>query len=647
MTARLRNRLLFHGTLVLTLIAGGLAVLQACDTPVYRYAMYRWNPAPYEIYYFHSEPLSAETEAFHQRIKKLVQSREDQPLLNATLIPVDLSKDPELKQILPDIKQLWTQHKKQLSPGYLVTNPQGSVVSIGPLDQKQLSALTDSPTRRQLLTQLGQGKATVMVLLSGKDAAATDKAEKEVRGLVDAVNQGKVDLYQVPGEPAGDQEKPQDPPAKPAHQIGLLKLDRNDPAEAWLIQSLLSVEDDLKDFSEPMVFAVYGRARALPPYIGKGINRDNLLQCVEFVTGACSCTVKEQNPGVDLLVQNNWEAMAAKVAELFGAEEGNETQFGSDEFFPELIIGGGAPTNETTSAQPDLRIYCSSELRQPLGEIVRQYEKQHDVSIAVNYGPSAELLTMIEIAKTGDVYIAGDSSYFTTAEEKGLAEASIPLAKRRPVIAVAKNNTSISGIKELLSPQVNVAVGDPEESSIGRRTRQLLTASGDWAALLNQVTEHGLLESSVDDISDAIKQGRVSAGIVWDTTASNDPDLKSIPCPQLEAGESSIEIAVLSCSNVNAAAKQFTHFVASQDAGLAVFKEQGFRLATAQASTKIATAEETPADEAAPAKKAGASQNRSGDQAKQQPASFWIVGIGVLGAFVILFGITLLVMRPR
>ena len=42
-----------------------------CDTPVYRYAMYRWDPAPYEIYYFHSEAIAEPAAALHKVIDEV------------------------------------------------------------------------------------------------------------------------------------------------------------------------------------------------------------------------------------------------------------------------------------------------------------------------------------------------------------------------------------------------------------------------------------------------------------------------------------------------------------------------------------------------------------------------------------------------
>jgi hypothetical protein len=72
------------------------------------------------------------------------------------------------------------------------------------------------------------------------------------------------------------------------------------------------------------------------------------VEVIEFISGACSCTVKEQNPGVDLLMRHDWDAAAEKLAAQFGAEEGNEGEFGADAFFPELII----PAAQPPSADP-------------------------------------------------------------------------------------------------------------------------------------------------------------------------------------------------------------------------------------------------------------------------------------------------------
>src|SRR6185503_19148933 len=49
------------------------------------------------------------------------------------------------------------------------------------------------------------------------------------------------------------------------------------------------------------------RGRALEPLIAAGVTRDNVMEQAGYLCGACSCEVKEQNPGMDLLMAANWQ----------------------------------------------------------------------------------------------------------------------------------------------------------------------------------------------------------------------------------------------------------------------------------------------------------------------------------------------------
>jgi hypothetical protein len=91
-------------------------------------------------------------------------------------------------------------------------------------------------------------------------------------------------------------------------EFSLLRLQRNDPAEEALLAMLTHLEDDLGDLaSQPMVFPVFGRGRVIEPLVGAGITKDNVMEHSGYLCGACSCEVKDQNPGIDLLVAANWE----------------------------------------------------------------------------------------------------------------------------------------------------------------------------------------------------------------------------------------------------------------------------------------------------------------------------------------------------
>jgi len=58
-----------------------------------------------------------------------------------------------------------------------------------------------------------------------------------------------------------------------------------------------------------MVFAFFGRGRVMPPIIGAGINADVLQEDATFLIGPCSCQIKDQNPGFDMLMQVNWDGV--------------------------------------------------------------------------------------------------------------------------------------------------------------------------------------------------------------------------------------------------------------------------------------------------------------------------------------------------
>ena len=89
--------------------------------------------------------------------------------------------------------------------------------------------------------------------------------------------------------------------------FSVLRVARADADEAALVRILLGMEDDLWARSEPVVFPVFGRGLALYALVGKGINENNVAETAAFIIGACSCEAKKQNPGVDILLTEDWE----------------------------------------------------------------------------------------------------------------------------------------------------------------------------------------------------------------------------------------------------------------------------------------------------------------------------------------------------
>ncbi len=80
---------------------------EACDTPVYRYAMYRWQSAPYELYYFHDGQPDAENEKVTAAIEH--RCMDEAAPANLVVLPVDLRQDKELAGVPPDVKEAWNK----------------------------------------------------------------------------------------------------------------------------------------------------------------------------------------------------------------------------------------------------------------------------------------------------------------------------------------------------------------------------------------------------------------------------------------------------------------------------------------------------------------------------------------------------------
>lgn len=358
----------FYSRCLFAIIAGCLLpaiVAMACETPVYRYAMYRWQPAPYEVYFFHDQPISDQDQRVQDSLIEFERGGDSRA--NVAYIPVDISEDAELASVPPDVKKAWLEREEKQLPSYFVSTPYGVGLSFEQLDEAKVEALIESPARKSLAAQLETGKLGVFVMLTGKEKAETDATEKLLNELVAEVQAGKVSLYVSPAE---GPVNPDAPVTEPNFDLGFIKIQRESTEEQWFVRSLLAMEPDLTSEERPMVFLVYGRARALLPYIGKGITRENLIREIEFISGACSCTVKEQNPGVDLLVKYDWESASAAVAEKFGSEEGNESQFGPEMFFPELIIpeSNAPPTTPVTAADSDEPITDNTIIEEPVVE---------------------------------------------------------------------------------------------------------------------------------------------------------------------------------------------------------------------------------------------------------------------------------------
>lgn len=257
------------------LFGGG--ALQACQVPVFRYALENWSPAPWRVRLPASELAGMEAAGANVEIERVTG-----------LAAMELRLPEGEGEETP----VWT----------------------GPADSPRWRSLVDSPARRELTRRLLAGESAVWLLLESGDAAkdgaavavleqALQAAQSELKLPEGVVTPAQLDEPGRKGAPVDVLHS--DLPLRLAFSV--LRLSRDDPAEAVLRAMLMKVEPDLAEYAgEPMVFAVFGRGRALEPLIGRGIHADNIREAASYLCGACSCEIKEQNPGMDLLLAADW-----------------------------------------------------------------------------------------------------------------------------------------------------------------------------------------------------------------------------------------------------------------------------------------------------------------------------------------------------
>jgi hypothetical protein len=270
----------------------------ACNIPVFRYALEHWPADAYQIVLFHRGPLSPADQAAVAKLEK------DATEANCTLSRVDLAQRPE-----PAMQDLFeAQHAPEL-PWLVARYPAAShmtaaVAWTGRLSTDTAHALVDSPVRQEIARQLLTGDCIVWVVLQSgdrtKDAAVDRLLHAELRHLKETLR--------LP-QPQPDDQPAQAEPPPLRLSFPVVRVSRQDPAEKVLVRMLLSTEPDLMERTEPMVFPIFGRGRVLYALVGAGIDANNLGRTTAFLTGACSCEVKRENPGTDLLLTADWGSL--------------------------------------------------------------------------------------------------------------------------------------------------------------------------------------------------------------------------------------------------------------------------------------------------------------------------------------------------
>lgn len=308
--------------LIQTLIVAlsSVSIAWACQVPVFRYALERWKPDSYRVCVVTHGPLDSQQSSWLEPLKELSGG---QSPLELELIDVSTSETIQDPIVQDAVKQI---HSQSMQPQIVITYPKRSSVSgiaySCPLNRENVTSLIDSPARKEIVRRLTSGDSAVWILVqsgdSEKDRVALETLQNQLQSEETRLKLPSADELELTAQQLAA--------AKIQLRIGfsVLAIGRDDPQEQFLLNSLLNSEPDLHEYSDqPLAFPVFGRGIVLYALVGKGISPETIKTASSFIVGPCSCQVKEQNPGFDLLLSHDWDGAVGK--QLISSASAQET----------------------------------------------------------------------------------------------------------------------------------------------------------------------------------------------------------------------------------------------------------------------------------------------------------------------------------
>jgi hypothetical protein len=273
------------------------SVLNACPVPVFRYALERWEGDPFQVIVFYRGTLDA---SLDKQLKDLEPVMEEHAgaRANCKVTRVDVAKPmPPLWQ------ELWDKESSQPLPRVVMCTPEwrkgDAALWSGPCMAESLKTMVTSPKREALVQQLLKGTAVVWLVVETSDLAAN----KALQAKVDEASSRLLNEIIIPPTPPDGVDVRSQLPVEVS--FAKVTAHADDPQEAMLMR-LLNNNEPIK---EPMLFPFFGRGRALAAMPASTVNKGLLDETARFLCSACSCQVKAQNPGFDLLVLAEWESI--------------------------------------------------------------------------------------------------------------------------------------------------------------------------------------------------------------------------------------------------------------------------------------------------------------------------------------------------
>lgn len=240
-----------------------------------------------------------------------------------------------------------------------------------------------------------------------------------------------------------------------------------------------------------------------------------------------------------------------------------------------LLLPASASAAE--AAKPEMLIYCGITMIRPMTEIARLYEQRENVKISLAQGGSEDLYQSLKKSGVGDLYLPGEPTFRSKYLSEGLLGDVVTVGYNQLAIMVKKGNPKHvkNDVKELLRGDVTVIIGNAESGSVGKETKDVLSAAG----IYNKVLDISVnLAPDSRGLNNAMKNGEADVILNWRATGFFPDNAKVVDVidinPKL-APPQALLLNLLTFSKNKEQAKRFMQFTAGEE-GQSVFRKFGF-----------------------------------------------------------------------
>ena len=276
------------------------SIALCCSIPVFRYALEHWIPEPFIVHIISSSPLDESQQALLKELEELGKNANIRLKVSEGQ-NAESNESKSMVQLYSNRDSAWMAVETTKKVGGLT-----QVIWDAPFTKEKVKQLLVSPVRKRICDGLADKDSVSWVFLESGDLAVDDakfaRLESELHRLENVIKLPEID--------AADLKDLSKSPEELKIQFTAHRLSRSDSSEAAFVSMLLATESDLReefDKGTPMAFPIFGRGRVLYALLGDGIAASTIEEASRFLAGACQCTVKADNPGVDMLVSFDWD----------------------------------------------------------------------------------------------------------------------------------------------------------------------------------------------------------------------------------------------------------------------------------------------------------------------------------------------------